>query len=117
MKTVHSLIELQRLEFGRSNAPGRAQAIERLRAAVPEDLLARFDRVVQRGRKAVAFVNGRTCSECHIQLPIGVMADILAGNSAERCPNCGRFIVGQDVLAEAGTDKSARAKAASQAQD
>ena len=30
MKTVHSLIELQRLEFGRSNAPGRAQAIERL---------------------------------------------------------------------------------------
>lgn len=45
------------------------------------------------GKKAVAFLLDRKCSECHMLLDYNLKSSLELGHSLEACPHCGRFLV------------------------
>lgn len=65
---------------------------QRLRANVPAGVLEKFDRLVGRGRKAVAIVRRGVCSACHLRLPSGTLAALAYTSEIHICDNCGRFL-------------------------
>lgn len=75
--------ELQRLKEERT----------RLREDIPAAHLERFDRLVARGRSAVATLQGTTCSACNFNSPPQVVIEINRGSRVHACRNCGRFLV------------------------
>ncbi|HUJ11891.1 MAG TPA: C4-type zinc ribbon domain-containing protein [Verrucomicrobiae bacterium] len=96
-KTLAMMLRLQELTLRarRSGGPaGVEKDILRLRGAIPEEYLSRFDRLLQRRRVAVAGISqSGACGACHLQLPVGDIwlvreaSEILAS-----CPHCGCFL-------------------------
>lgn len=66
--------------------------MKQLRGEIPESYLLMFDRLVARNKKAVSTVRHGVCSECHIQVAVGVLADLTFGHGLHQCGNCGRFL-------------------------
>ncbi len=90
---MENLIALQDFEFHiRRRSPEAVQQIEALRTELPESLLNRFDRSIARGRKPVAAAHNGVCGECHLKLPVGVVAALAFGEGIQHCGNCGRFL-------------------------
>lgn len=70
-------------------------AREEAAAAVGNDLGAYEQRRKKLGGIAVAALEGRTCSGCHLDLSAGELQELKSvppGDDAE-CPNCGRWLV------------------------
>jgi len=63
-----------------------------LRAKIPSQILAHYDRLVVRGKKGVATVRGQVCSGCHMHLPLGVIMTLRHGQDIQLCENCGRYL-------------------------
>lgn len=77
--------------------------IFKLRATVPKHLLERFDRMIVRGKKAVALVRNGVCGECHLRLASGALASLARMTEVHRCDNCGRYLfVQQEPIAPTG---------------
>jgi uncharacterized protein len=66
--------------------------MESLRANVPVGVLVQHDRLRSRGRQSIAEVRNGVCSGCHMNLPIGVQAEVQRQSTLLKCGNCGRFI-------------------------
>lgn len=91
--TIESLLALQELESKSPTPKGElAKEIERLRSEIPEPLLRAFDRFAGRKKKPVATVRHRVCSECHLQIPVGILGSLAFGQGIQHCGNCGRFL-------------------------
>jgi hypothetical protein len=89
---VQNLVQLQSLEFsGDKNAPAVA-AVAALRAKIPQQILAHYDRLVARGKKGLAAVRGQVCSGCHMQVPLGVVNTLKQGLDIQLCESCGRYL-------------------------
>jgi predicted nucleic acid-binding Zn-ribbon protein len=97
---MEDLLVLQQLELQiNRDSPEAKQRRSALRQKLPETLLSKFDRWLARGRKAVAVVHNGVCSECHIQLAIGVVGALAFGDEVQHCGNCGRFLyLAEDAL-------------------
>jgi predicted nucleic acid-binding Zn-ribbon protein len=93
LKTMEHLLELQALvlqpEIHRSAAKTR---IQQLRQDVPEPILSHFDRLVARGKRAIALVRNGVCNECHLGLSSGALADLAYASDVHLCDNCGRYL-------------------------
>ena len=90
---IETLLALQALHLKSSPAaPEVQQQIQALRKQVPESLVVRFDRWMARRKKAVAVVHCGVCSECHLQLPVGVLGALVFADAIQYCGNCGRFL-------------------------
>jgi predicted nucleic acid-binding Zn-ribbon protein len=94
MKNVmENLFALQTLQLqsgaGQRNRDG---AIEALRKTMPAVVLTRYDRLVAHGKKGVAVVRHGVCSECHISVAIGALADLAHESDVQVCGNCGRYL-------------------------
>jgi predicted nucleic acid-binding Zn-ribbon protein len=99
---MHTLVELQSLEFG-PDAQGSAAktAVEKLRAKIPPQILGHYDRLRARGKKGLASVrDNKVCSECHMQIPIGTVITIMKGEDIQLCGNCGRYLYVEDKPVE-----------------
>lgn len=81
------LLKTQRL------TPAKREEAEKVRTGIPTGMLEKFDRWVGRGKKAVAVVRHSVCSECHMQLPIGVVASLAKAEMMHTCNHCGRFLM------------------------
>jgi hypothetical protein len=93
IRIMESLLALQRIKLqNRRLLPEQESECERLRANVPAAVLEKFDRLVSRGRKAVAIVRNGVCSECHLLLPLGSRAGLACMNEIHVCDNCGRYL-------------------------
>lgn len=91
-KMMEDLMALQQLEFG---APARVPALmekENLRKKIPAAILGHFDRLVARGKKAVAAVRNGVCGGCHMRLTAGKLIALAAANDICICDNCGRYL-------------------------
>lgn len=64
----------------------------KLRAQVPAQILAQYDRLVLRAKKAVAIAQNGVCSECHLRLPSGTLANLAYTDEILVCDNCGRYL-------------------------
>jgi predicted nucleic acid-binding Zn-ribbon protein len=87
-------LELQELEMGpRAEAPENRPTIEALRKAIPEPILAHYDRLTARGKKGVALVRHGVCSGCQMKLATGVHAALLRDDDIAMCDNCARYLL------------------------
>jgi predicted nucleic acid-binding Zn-ribbon protein len=66
------------------------------RRAVPPDLLALYDNLrPRRGGRAVAALDGDTCSACRVAVPPTKLEAARYGDELVYCGNCGRLIWGE----------------------
>ena len=75
---------------------GIAASLDALRAAVPADLLARYDQARKQQMVAAAELQGHRCSGCHLDLSPGevdIVKDATASDGIADCPNCNRLLV------------------------
>ncbi len=94
MKIIEQLFELQELELGsQADTPSARREIESLRCQVPVTILGHFDRLVSRGKKAVALVRHGVCSGCQMKLPSGLYAKLLRDDDICVCDNCARYLM------------------------
>jgi hypothetical protein len=89
---VQSLVELQSIEFGTAGDKNTGAAKAKLRAKIPPQILAHYDRLVARGKKGVAVVRDQVCTSCHMRLPIGVIMSLMHGQDIQLCESCGRYL-------------------------
>jgi hypothetical protein len=94
MKNImENLFALQTLQL--QSGPGqrnREGAIEAIRKTLPILVLTHYDRLVARGKKGVATVRNGVCSECHLRVAIGALADLAHESDIQVCGNCGRYL-------------------------
>jgi uncharacterized protein len=90
MKVIEVLYALQQMEFGFSR--GNKERAEELRGLLPPPILARYDRLANRGREPVAAVRDGVCSKCHIRMSIGSFFQLTRATEICTCDNCGRFL-------------------------
>src|SRR5947208_3530459 len=88
-KIIDELFELQKLNL---RPKANSAEIEALRKKIPAQLLVNFDRALTRGKKSVAMVRSGVCSECHLQITIGVVTSLASNEEIQRCGNCGRYL-------------------------
>jgi predicted nucleic acid-binding Zn-ribbon protein len=92
--TVENLYALQELQLQTAPASADREAqIKALRATVPAQILAHFDRMIVQGRKGVALVRNGICRECHIRVPSGTAASLIQPKDLYLCDNCGRYLL------------------------
>ena len=89
---LQDLLKLQVLEFNPPTLPKNAAEIAELRAKVPPQILAHFDRLTARGKKGLAVVRNQVCTGCHMRLPIGTINTLMQGTDVQLCDSCGRYL-------------------------
>jgi hypothetical protein len=93
IRIVESLLAVQNIKV-QKQVPTPAQQAESqvLCANVPAGVLEKFERLLGRGKKAVAIVRSGVCSECHLRLSSGTLASLAYTTEIHYCDNCGRFL-------------------------
>ena len=90
---MESLIKLQESELAAGSRERMAEAeVKKLRAKVPASILGHFDRLVAKGKKAVALARNGVCSECHLRISSGTLAGLASREDIHLCENCGRYL-------------------------
>ena len=59
---------------------------------IPEDMLARYERILERRDRALVPVEGGICGGCHMRLPPSVAQNILKNEDLVSCDHCGRLL-------------------------
>ena len=68
-------------------------AINSVRAKLPEPILGHFDRQKSRGKLGIAPVRGGVCGACHLKMPLGHVAELRhKQDDLALCDNCGTYI-------------------------
>jgi hypothetical protein len=107
---LQNLIQLQSLEFGGDEKGKREAALAELRAKIPAQILAHYDRLVARGKKGLAAVRGQVCSGCHMQVPLGVVMTLKHGDDIQLCESCGRYLYLPPAVVTEATEAAASPK-------
>lgn len=90
---MKSLFALQTLELqSESNQSNREDAMEAIRKTIPNPILAHYDQLLTRGKKGVAVVRNGVCTECHLCVARGTLADLANRTDIQVCGNCGRYL-------------------------
>jgi predicted nucleic acid-binding Zn-ribbon protein len=89
---LQHLLKLQSLEFDETGGKNIEAAKTALRAKIPLQILGHFDRLIARGKKALAVVSGQVCSGCHMQVPLSAIQTLKRGDDLQLCENCGRYL-------------------------
>jgi hypothetical protein len=91
---VENLLTLQKLLLPPAAPTPEQQAkITELRKLVPPPVLTHFDRLVVRGKNGVALVRHGVCTECHIRVPIGTLAGLIAPRDVYLCDSCSCYLL------------------------
>jgi predicted CXXCH cytochrome family protein len=90
---MESLIALQDLQLKSGAQTGAAkEEITKLRANVPDPVLAHFDRLLARGKKGIALVKNGVCTGCHLKVSSGTFGNLWNTNEIHLCATCGRYL-------------------------
>jgi len=90
---LNNLTRLQEIEMlARPNAEARTER-DKLRQAIPEPMLAHYDRLMARRKKGIVVVRNNTCTGCHLRLPMGVIMTLKQAEDVQLCENCGRYLL------------------------
>lgn len=67
---------------------------DRLRTAIPDSVLARFDDQVEKsGGVGIGELADNTCTACHMELPRADLNELRVGGALATCPECRRMLV------------------------
>ncbi len=89
---LKNLIKLQSLEFGGSKDKNAEATMTELRAKIPSQILAHYDRIVVKGKKGITMVRDQVCTGCHMRVPIGAIMSLKHGEDIQLCESCGRYL-------------------------
>jgi hypothetical protein len=89
---LQNLIQLQTLQSSGVKDKNVEGSLAELRAKIPAQIIAHYDRLVARGKKGLAAVRGQVCSGCHMQVPLGVVMTLKRGEDIQICESCGRYL-------------------------
>ncbi len=89
---LQNLIRLQAIEFEETNEKNAKTVIVELRATIPPQILAHYDRLVAKGKKGITAVRGHVCTGCHMTVPVGAIATLKHDEDIQLCENCGRYL-------------------------
>ena len=81
--------ESERLQLGRDETAAR----------LDPELRARYEKVAERRRPAVAVITGDVCSGCRVGIPPQSIMNMLSGESIVACGSCKRILVHESMLA------------------
>src|SRR6058998_3480155 len=87
---MQNLLRLQGMDCG--ELAGTESEAAALRAAIPPTMLHQYERLRARGKKGIAVVRNRVCTNCRMQVPIAVVAALMRGTVSQVCGNCGRYL-------------------------
>jgi predicted nucleic acid-binding Zn-ribbon protein len=107
---LQNLIQLQSLESGGVKNKNVEASLAELRAKIPSQILAHYDRLVARKKKGVAAVRGQVCSGCHMQVPLGVVMTLRRGQDIQICESCGRYLYLPPTVETEAAEPAARPK-------
>jgi len=88
---INNVWKLQTLELADPPA-GQPKEIAALRAQIPSQVLAHYDRLRARGKKGVSLVRNQVCTACHMQVPRGAILTLMRGEDIQLCECCGRYL-------------------------
>ena len=89
---LQNLVKLQALQFSVEKNPNVAGAMMDLRAKIPAQILAHYDRIVVKGKKGITLVRDQVCTGCHMRVPIGAVLSLKHGEDIQLCESCGRYL-------------------------
>jgi uncharacterized protein len=89
---LQNLIKLQSLEFGETADKNAEATMTELRAKIPSQILAHYDRIVVKGKKGITMVRDQVCTGCHMRVPIGAIMTLKHGEDIQLCESCGRYL-------------------------
>jgi predicted nucleic acid-binding Zn-ribbon protein len=89
---LQNLIKLQSLEFEEIKDPNAETVMKELRARIPSQILAHYDRIVVKGKKGITMVRDQVCTGCHMRVPIGAIMSLKHGEDIQLCESCGRYL-------------------------
>jgi len=107
---LQNLIQLQTLESSGVKDKNVEASLAELRAKIPSQILAHYDRLVARGKKGLAAVRGQVCSGCHMQVPLGVVMTLKRGEDIQICESCGRYLYLPPTVETEATEPAASPK-------
>ncbi len=87
---LQNLYKLQTLDFAGRRADASLAA--GLREGIPPAMLRNYDRMRERGKKGIAILRNHVCTNCRMQVPIGVTAALMKGVVSQVCGNCGLYL-------------------------
>lgn len=87
-----NLAQLQALELKEIKEKNAEALIQELRAQIPAQILAHYDRLMARGKKGITAVRNQVCAGCHMRLPTAVIMTLLHEQDIQLCDNCGRYL-------------------------
>ncbi len=91
-KLMEIMLQIQELQLIRKKNPEKNTELVELRTQVPPQIIGHSDRLFARGKKAVATVKNRGCSECKMQIPLGTIAVLMRDEDIQLCGSCGRYL-------------------------
>ncbi len=86
-------IELRRKKASKEQLKELRRQAALIREELDEDILTRFDRLMQRYSFAVAEVEGGACQGCNMRVATQMSSAIEGSNDIYVCENCGKFLV------------------------
>ena len=93
---------MQLRKTGKETAERRQveDAINSVRAKLPEPILGHYDRQKSRGKLGIAPVRGGVCGACHLKMPVGHVAELRhKQDDLALCDNCGTYYLPPDEMA------------------
>ncbi len=77
----------------KARLPGLQARQASARRAAPQNLLSLYDNLrARKGGRAVAELDGETCSACHVAVPSSKLATAFEGDELTYCGNCDRLL-------------------------
>lgn len=89
---MEAMLQIQELQLVGEKDPDSNPQLIKLRKEVPPPILAHFDRMLARGKKAVAVVRNRHCTSCRMSVPVGTIATLMRDEDIQVCGSCGRYL-------------------------
>lgn len=86
-------IDMKMRRMPKSKRPPLEKQARLLRGELDDNLLNRYDRLMQRYGFAVAELEGGVCQGCNINAATGMSSAIAGSNDIYICENCGKFLV------------------------
>jgi hypothetical protein len=90
-QVLDNLLRIQDLELGTQSRSAKA-GIEEARKLVAPEILQHFDKLRARDKKGIAYVRRGVCGQCHMQVAVGLLAQLHHQDTLQRCENCGAYL-------------------------
>jgi len=99
-------IEMKLRRTPKAKRPPLENQVRLIRGELDENLLNRYDRLMQRYGFAVAELEDGVCQGCNINAATGMSSAIAGSNDIYICENCGKFLVAARKSKEKEAEKA-----------